>query len=166
MLKRELPSDEIERICSAEKQADRCLESLRLSRLRPDESAWVVLSAAILQIERALAEFGQQSDAYRSAKINLGRYCPMIIRWLGGTLSNQADPNAPRRWNNVVETLANEDLQTASCYDAFQCSYPMWNRDRVHASVGGDSVIRFVVDGNVRDTQVSMSVSPGLMKHC
>ena len=84
MLKRELSDDEIERICSAEKQADRCLETLRLSRLRPEESAWAVLTAAVFQIERARAEFGESSDAYRAAKINLSRYCPMIIRWLGG----------------------------------------------------------------------------------
>jgi len=155
MLKRELPSDEIECICSAEKQADRCLERLQLSRLRPDESVWVVLTAAILQIERAQAEFGQHSDAYRSAKINLGRYCPMIIRWLGGTLPDQVDPNAPRWWNSVVETLANDDIRIASCYDAFQCSYPMWHRDCVHASVGADAVIRFTVAGNMRDTQVN-----------
>lgn len=155
MLKRELSGDEIEHICLAERQADRCIETLRLSRLHPDESAWAVLAAAILQIERARAEFGQHSDPYRSAKVNLGRYCPMIIRWLGGTLPEQVDPNSPRWWNAVVERLANDDINTASRYDAFQCSYPMWHRDRVHASIGTDSVIRFTVDGTARDTQVN-----------
>lgn len=155
MLKRELSDDEIERICSAEKQADRCLETLRFFRLRPEESAWAVLTAAVFQIERARAEFGEGSDAYRAAKINLGRYCPMIIRWLGGTLPDQVDPNAPRWWNAVVENLGNADLATASHYDAFQCSYPMWHRNRVHTNVGADSAIRFIVDGNPRDTQVN-----------
>ena len=112
MLKRELSDDEIERICSAEKQADRSLETLRLSRLRPEESAWAVLTAAVFQIERARAEFGEGSDAYRAAKINLGRYCPMIIRWLGGTLPDQVDPNAPRWWNAVVETMTHFNAAT------------------------------------------------------
>ena len=150
MLKRELSETEIEHIDSTERQADQCLKSLRLSRLHPDESAWAVLAAAILMIEKAHAEFGQHSDPCRSAKINLGRYCPMIIRWLGGTLPDYVDPNSSRWWNAVLEDLANADINTALRYDAFQCSYPMWHRDRVHANIGTDSVIRFTVDGTAR----------------
>jgi hypothetical protein len=155
MLHRDQPEDEIEHICLAEKQADRCREHLQLSRLRPEEFAWAVLTAAISQIENAGHQFGLDSDPYRSAKINLARYCPMIIRWLGGTLPEVVDPNAPRWWNAVVERLGNADIVTASQYDAFQSSYPMWYRDRTHASIVENGTIRFTVDGNSRDTQVN-----------
>lgn len=155
MLYRDLPPSEIERICSVEKHADQCLEHLQLSRLRPEESAWVILTAGIAQVESAYERFGHNSDPYISAKINLARYCPMIIRWLGGTLPNTVNPDGPRWWNVVVENLANSDIATAAQYDSFQCSYPMWYQNRTHGSITDNGTIRFTVDGNRRDTQAN-----------
>jgi hypothetical protein len=79
----------------------------------------------------------------------------MLIRWLNAKASGQPATGRSSPWTQSLGNLARNDLRVVQHYDAFQCSYPMWYRNRVHAEQLDNSAVRFTVDGSPRDRQVS-----------
>jgi hypothetical protein len=155
MLYRDSTEDNVAIIRAAEKQADRCLEHLRLATIPGDKAVWTLLTATISIIEEQHTRVGPDSAPFKAAMINLARYCPMIIRWLDAKLPPLSDPDCHRVWDSSLAILAKIDLTTAQNYDAFQCSYPMWYRNRVHAQIVRDAAVQFIPDWTARDRQVS-----------
>lgn len=155
MLYRDSSEDDIGRIRAAELIADKCVEHLKLSALPAERAVWTILSATVFHIESSYSRFGPDSDPSKAAMINLGRYCPMIIRWLNLTLPEKLAKDQSWLWESALGSLAKEDILTASQYDAFQNAYPMWYHNRTNTEILEGEIIRFTVNGSNRDRQVS-----------
>ena len=155
MLHDQMMEAEVAKVRDLEQRADLYVERFRLAAYPRHVAVWTVLAATIATIEDQYARFGPHSSEFRAAMINLGRHCPMLIRWL----TKNAECQAPSSWRPVWEpslgVLARADLDVVNNYDAFQCSYPMWYRNRVHAKLLDSSSVRFTVDGGARERQVS-----------
>jgi hypothetical protein len=155
MLHKESMKEHIASVVVIEKRADVCVEHLSLAATTCHIAVWTVLSATVAMIEDQYARVGPDSAEFRAAMINLGRFCPMVIRWLKVKSECHAPSDWVAAWEPSLGALATSDLTTVQNYDAFQCSYPMWYRDRAHAEILDGNAVRFTVDGTGRDRQVS-----------
>jgi hypothetical protein len=169
MLHKNSPKEQLDPIIAIEHRADRCVDHLSLSSLPIEQAVWVALATTVVMVEEEYARFGPDRDEFKAAMVNLARYCPMLIRWLNVKWSGQPTTKLISAWTQPLGNLARSDLRIVQNYDAFQCSYPMWYRNRVHAERLDSSAVRFTVDGSARDRQVSafhkgLRPSQGLFK--
>jgi hypothetical protein len=155
VLHKDSSKEHIDQITEIEHRADRCVDHLSMASLPVEQAIWVVLSTTVAMVEEEYARFGPDRDEFKAAMVNLGRYCPMLIRWLNAKASGQPATGRSSPWTQSLGNLARNDLRVVQHYDAFQCSYPMWYRNRVHAEQLDNSAVRFTVDGSPRDRQVS-----------
>ena len=155
MLYKDSTDDHISKVRAIEKRADLCLEHLSLTSIPAHLAIWTVLSTTVAMIEEQHARFGPTSLQFQAAMLNLTRYCPMLIRWLKGPSECQPPSDWEPAWNPSLGALARKDLILVQNYDAFQCTYPMWYRNRTHAEILDHTSVRFTVDGGARERQVS-----------
>jgi hypothetical protein len=155
MLRRDLTGAEFERIRSIELRADLRVLHFRLLASPCHLAVWTVLASTVQVIEENYARFGPDSSQFSGTMLNLARYGAMLVRWLKAETVSEVPPNWVPAWDPVLGRRAEIDIRTVLNYDAFQCSYPMWHSDRVHGEVINDNLVRFTVDGGVRERQVS-----------
>ena len=155
MLYNESPQSHIDVIRGIENRADQCVEHFQLLSVPSHSAVWIVLSSTIAIIEEQQARFSTSSPEFQAAMLNLGRLCPMLIRWLKAKSPCQPPENWSPVWNPSLGRLAYADIATVNEYDGFQNSYPMWYRNRVHAELLDGSSVRFTVAGGRRERQVS-----------
>lgn len=155
MLYADSSDDFIARVKSIESRADQCIEHLALQAVPSYSARWSILTATIHMIEENYRAFGPNSSPFKSAKINLGRHAPMLIRWLEKSGLARVPSNWVPRWDSQVGKQTFRDLRETADYDAFLCSYPMWYRNRMTAELLSDDLVRFRPSQDSRDRQVS-----------
>lgn len=151
---KDAPREVVEAIKAVERRADDCYKTLALLSLPANLAIWGLLTEGIRLIEGAMATHGDNCHDLDASLINVGRGVATAIKWV---LAHGRPPSnlASLRWTPEFARKAEQAVQTALQYAAFETAFPMWHKSRYAAQLISPHIVRFSSLSSARERQVS-----------
>jgi hypothetical protein len=153
-LKKDASPALVDAIQHIESRADECSVRLALPKIHSNIALWALLVGGIKLVEQGIAAYGDNSQDFDAALINISRIIPIAMKWVASS-GNPASSLAQRRWTSTLAARTDEAFSVAGHYSTFLACFPMWHGNRYLAELISPALVRFTAPGSFRERQVS-----------